>query len=184
MLNDHCALVAVCFSSAVLWQSALRQCCIILFVGRCGACSPNRFLSKRSRCSQPAFNAYRACQLSPQQWATNCQVNTHNSLQDAFGEQPITALLQQQGLDSQLQQSLLYGVLLDEGSSSTGSGHPSTSGEGGGSGGPAPVTAGQQQPVQRQQGMTAAEGLERLRLFVQSAGRYGPDTGGCWEQRT
>lgn len=82
------------------------------------------------------------------------------------------SLLQQQGLDRQLQQSLLHGVLLDDGGSSSGSGG-SSGGAGSGGGEAAPVPPGQQQ----QQPMTAAEGLERLRLFVQSAGRYGPDTG-------
>ncbi|PRW45613.1 rab s geranylgeranyltransferase component A 2 [Chlorella sorokiniana] len=107
-------------------------------------------------------------------------------LKDAFDEQPITALLEQQGLDRQLQQSLLYGVLLDEGVcpvSNPGSSSGSSGGTGGSSGGtaePGHAAVTQQRPAQQQQqqqGMTAAEGLEQLRLFVQSAGRYGPDTG-------
>ena len=70
-------------------------------------------------------------------------------LQDAFGlQRPVTELLQQQGLDARLQQSLLHGVLLHDRRSST-----------------SPET------------MTAVQALERLRLYVQSAGRYGPDTG-------
>lgn len=74
-------------------------------------------------------------------------------VQDAFGAQPIGELLAQQGLDMQLQQSLLHGVLLADSSNS----------------GDACSSNGQQ--------LTAAEALERLRLFVQSAGQYGAGTG-------
>lgn len=81
-------------------------------------------------------------------------------LQDAFGAQPIQALLAKQGLDAQLQQALLHGVLLLDGCTPSGSGGD---GDGFGDGGALP----------------AGDALERLRMFVQSAGRYGSGSGGA-----
>ena len=107
-----------------------------------------------------------------------CSCRAPSVSQDAFGQQPIQALLEQQGLDAQLQQSLLHGVLLlgtataGSPSSSSRSGG-SSGGSGGEQGGSVATPAGRQQPQQ----MSAAAALERLRLYVQSAGRYGPDTG-------
>ncbi len=87
----------------------------------------------------------------------------HFSLQDAFGAQPIRELLAAQGLDAQLQQALLHGVLLLDSC-------PPCGGSSGGGGSGAHNDAG---------AMAASDALERLRMFVQSAGRYGSGTGGA-----
>lgn len=97
--------------------------------------------------------------------------------QDAFGAQPVGELLTQQGLDAQLRASLLYGVLLGDSppGPTDGTSGDSTGSSGGGSasgGMPPAAPAAPQEPR-----MAAAEALARLRLFVDSAGRYGPDTG-------
>ena len=63
-------------------------------------------------------------------------------------------LLKQQGLDEQLRQSLLHGLLLADDSCVAGGAAP---------------------PAQRR--LTGAEALHRLRTFVQSVGRYGAGTG-------
>ncbi|KAL4446312.1 hypothetical protein ABPG77_003119 [Micractinium sp. CCAP 211/92] len=82
-------------------------------------------------------------------------------LKDAFGAQPIRELLAGQGLDVQLQQALLHGVLLLDSC-------PPCGGSAGGGGSGAHNDAG---------AMAASDALERLRMFVQSAGRYGSGTG-------
>jgi hypothetical protein len=86
-------------------------------------------------------------------------------LQDAFGGQPVQELLAQQGLDKQLQLSVLHGVLMADCVP-----------------GQAPGTAASQQqqpdnllPFQTQ--LTAEQALQRLRVYLQSSGRYGADTG-------
>lgn len=76
-------------------------------------------------------------------------------LQDAFGPQPVRQLLAEQGLDERLQLAVLHGVLLADG----------------------PVLGGSSAEPRGGAELTAAEALERLRVFTESVGTYGPDTG-------
>lgn len=115
-------------------------------------------------------------------------------LQDAFRDDvPFSDLLVREGLDAELRQFLLHGVLLqdwpegggapavDSGPVHGSSAHASTAPQ-------AEAAAGaDQQPAQQHQPpgtepaaacqLSAAEALCLLRLYTQSAGRYGEDTG-------
>jgi hypothetical protein len=113
-------------------------------------------------------------------------------LQDAFGQQPARELLAQQGLDPHLQQLVLHGVLMQDhlpgndsnphssdavSSSSTGGGGAGGSGEAAATAA-AGAAASDSAAAGQAHELSAADALERLRVYVQSAGRYGPDTGG------